>query len=116
MTSASTRIGHVLAKGLGIKLQKPEPYEDEVTRGESVFSTDTFVEQAPTTVEFLLDILPDGKDIGHYLWGLFPFLHWIGHYNAQWLVGDLVAGELRPCEDLLTLLLTRWRQASRSAP
>jgi len=99
MTDARNKIGHGLAKVLGIKLQAREPYEDEVTRGESVFSvqtTDTFVEQPPTTLEVLQEVIPTGRDVAHYLYSLFPFIHWIGRYNLQWAIGDLVAGKPVP--------------------
>ncbi|CAJ2500991.1 Uu.00g038440.m01.CDS01 [Anthostomella pinea] len=87
------QVGHGLAKALGIKLEEPET--DHVTRGESVFSTktaDSFIEQQPTTAEFIAEIAPSGKDVVRYLKSLFPFLSWIGFYNVQWLIGDLVAG------------------------
>lgn len=93
MTSARTKIGHGLAKFFNIELQKPQPYEDEVTRGESVYSTDTFVEQAPTAGEYFRELAPSGKEVLEYIKSLFPFLYWIGKYNMQWLAGDLVAGE-----------------------
>lgn len=96
MAPATTKAGHRLAKLLGIKLQKSEPYRDEVTRGESVFSvatSETFVEEPPTTAEFMREIIPSRRQISDYLWSLFPFLHWIGFYNVQWLLGDLVSGK-----------------------
>lgn len=86
-----SQTGHTLAKYLGIKLDNP----DDVTRGESVFSNhthDSFVEEEPTTAEWLSEITPSGKDIQAYLKSLFPFLSWIGFYNLQWFIGDLVAG------------------------
>ncbi|KAK9421955.1 putative STAS domain-containing protein [Seiridium unicorne] len=89
--SARTNTGHKLAKFLGIKLETQE----EVTRGESVFSTqtaDSFVEEEPTTAEWLREITPTGRDITNYVKSIFPFLSWIGFYNLQWLIGDLVAG------------------------
>ncbi|OIW35091.1 sulfate permease [Coniochaeta ligniaria NRRL 30616] len=95
MASTSTKIGHGLAKVLGIKVQKSEPYQDELTRGESVFSVataETFIEEPPTTGEFLRQLTPSGQQIRDYIWSLFPFLHWISFYNLQWFVGDLVAG------------------------
>jgi sodium-independent sulfate anion transporter 11 len=95
MASLRTRVGHGLAKGLGIKLQKSDPYQDELTRGESVLSVqtgETFIEEEPTTVEFLQEVVPNGGEIRDYVWSLFPFLHWIGFYNWQWFVGDMVAG------------------------
>lgn len=106
MASSSTKIGHGLAKALGIKLQKPEPYPDGVTRGESVLSvqtTDTFVEEPPTTAEFLRETIPDGQQVRDYIWSLFPFLHWIGFYNVQWLLGDLVAGKSSPTRGVALL-------------
>ncbi|KAK1989535.1 sulfate permease [Colletotrichum cereale] len=93
MSSASTKIGHGLAKVLGIKLEKPQ--NEEMLRGESVFSvqsSDTFVEEEPTTAEWFLELLPDGQQALDYMRSLFPFLNWIGHYNMQWFLGDLVAG------------------------
>jgi len=93
---SGSKVGHILAKGLGIKLQKNEPYEEELTRGESVFSVqsgETFVEQRPTTEEFLRGGSPSLSGFRAYVWSLFPFLHWITHYNWIWAVGDIVAGE-----------------------
>ncbi|RYP56472.1 hypothetical protein DL771_011791 [Monosporascus sp. 5C6A] len=87
-----TQVGHVLAKGLGIKLESPEA---DVTRGESVFSVetaDTFIEQGPTTTEWLEGGVPSKDDVVNYVKSLFPFISWIGFYNVQWLIGDLVAG------------------------
>lgn len=96
MASTRTKVGHGLAKALGIKVQKSEPYQDEVTRGESVFSvatTETFVEEPPTTGEYIRELAPSGNELLAYVWSLFPFLHWISYYNVQWLIGDLVAGK-----------------------
>ncbi|RYP87322.1 hypothetical protein DL769_000526 [Monosporascus sp. CRB-8-3] len=87
-----TQVGHVLAKGLGIKLESPE---EDVSRGESVFSVetaDTFIEQGPTTAEWLAGGVPSKDDVVDYVKSLFPFISWIGFYNVQWLIGDLVAG------------------------
>ncbi|KAK7941107.1 sulfate permease [Apiospora aurea] len=92
---SGTAIGHGLAKVLGIKLDAPESARDEVTRGESVFSTqtaDSFVEEQPTSVEWLSELVPTGDEVLAYIKSLFPFLSWIGFYNVQWLLGDLVAG------------------------
>ncbi|KAB8670383.1 hypothetical protein FH972_026296 [Carpinus fangiana] len=94
--SAATKVGHVLAKGLGIKLNYREGYgEEKITRGESVFSVasaDTYVEQEPTSAEYLLDLVPTGKEAAHFIIAMFPFLSWIGHYNLTWFIGDLIAG------------------------
>lgn len=98
MASTSTKIGHGLAKVLGIDLHyRSETGSDRVTRGESVFSVtsaDTYTEDEPTTAEWLRDITPSGQDVAEYFINLFPFLRWITRYNVQWLIGDLVAGSL----------------------
>ena len=94
---AATKIGHGLAKGLGIKLNYRNELNEEIRRGESVFSiqtTDTYVEEEPRSIEWIQETLPNGHDLAQYCRSLFPFLSWIGHYNLQWLAGDLVAGEL----------------------
>ena len=97
MASTATKVGHSLAKVLGIKLDYRNPTGKEVlSRGESVFSVstaDTYVEEEPTSAEWIRETLPSGRDLLHYLYSLFPFVHWIGRYNVQWLFGDLVAGE-----------------------
>ncbi|KAI0843023.1 putative sulfate permease [Hypoxylon sp. FL0890] len=87
------QVSQQLAKVLGIKLEDPDT--DDVTRGESVFSTqtaDSFVEQQPTSAEWLAETTPSGEDIVNYFKSLFPFLSWIRFYNLQWFLGDLVAG------------------------
>ncbi|KAI1845249.1 hypothetical protein JX265_005404 [Neoarthrinium moseri] len=86
-----TQFGHTAAKWLGIKLEARE----EVTRGESIISNhtaDSFLEEEPTTAEVLAELTPSGKDVANYFKSLFPFLSWIGFYNLQWLIGDLIAG------------------------
>lgn len=92
---STRRLGQNVAKALGIKLEDPDV--DNVTRGESVFSmqtADSFVELQPTSAEWLAEITPSGRDIAAYFKSLFPFLSWIGFYNLQWFIGDLVAGLL----------------------
>jgi sodium-independent sulfate anion transporter 11 len=94
---AATKVGHALAKVLGIKLQYRNELNEEIRRGESVFSiqtTDTYVEQEPRSVEWIREVIPSKHDLAVYVRSLFPFTHWIGRYNLQWLVGDLVAGML----------------------
>ncbi|KAK3309563.1 sulfate transporter family-domain-containing protein [Chaetomium strumarium] len=84
------RARHVVAKALGINLR-----EDLEKPGASTFSerTDhTFVEESPQVLEYLTGLVPSRKESYHYVLSLFPFVSWIGHYNAQWFLGDLVAG------------------------
>ena len=95
-TSTSTKLGHGIAKVLGIKLHYRNPTGgDDLTRGESVYSVssaDAFVEPEPTAAEWFRDITPSGRGMLRWAYNLFPFVHWIGRYNGQWLFGDLVAG------------------------
>jgi sodium-independent sulfate anion transporter 11 len=96
MASTASKVGHGLAKVLGINLHyRNETGSERITRGESVFtidSADTYVEDEPSAREWLHEVLPNGREMGEYLYSLFPFVHWIGRYNVQWLIGDLVAG------------------------
>lgn len=52
----------------------------------------TFVEEPPLVADYLMSLIPSGRELYEYSLSLFPFLAWIGHYNLQWLIGDLVAG------------------------
>ena len=91
----ATKLGHNLAKVLGIKLQYRNPTGEDVTRGESVYSVssaDTYIEQEPTSLEWIQEVIPTGRTLLRWAYHLFPFTHWISRYNVQWLYGDLVAG------------------------
>ncbi|EAW08232.1 SLC26/SulP family anion transporter [Aspergillus clavatus NRRL 1] len=96
----TTKVGHGLAKGLGITLPYRDPLganADPVTRGESMFSVGTvetysYVEPEPTSADWLKELCPTWRDVGNYFYRLFPFLTWITRYNMQWFIGDLVAG------------------------
>ena len=113
--STSTKVGHGLAKVLGIKLHYRDPTGHEnLSRGESVFSVssaDTYVEQEPTTAEWLTELLPTGKGVIDYLSGLFPFVHWIGRYNLQWFLGDLIAGTSKVWRESFGMEITDSHQA-----
>ncbi|KAL8958937.1 MAG: hypothetical protein Q9193_004101 [Seirophora villosa] len=94
--TTSTKLGHGLARLLRLRLDYRNPQgADDLSRGESVYSVssaDTFVEREPTSWEYIQAVTPNGRDIARWAYNLFPFTHWITHYNTQWLVGDLVAG------------------------
>lgn len=97
MSGRSTKIGHALARVLGIKLQDrrgPAHDGDRETRADSVSSQTSvsFVEGTPTTAEWFRELAPSTRSIARYTRSLFPFLSWIGHYNLRWLAGDIVAG------------------------
>ena len=81
-TNASTKAKNLVAKALGIKLQESEPYNDRVTRGESILSDDSFVEEEPRTADYLLSLAPTGSQFWQYILSLFPFLSWIGTTTA----------------------------------
>lgn len=95
-----TKVGHGLAKGLGIQVAYRDPLnadQDAVTRGESTFSVGTmetysYLEPEPTSYEWIKEHTPSLRALGLYVYSLFPFLSWITRYNWQWLIGDLVAG------------------------
>ena len=87
-----TRAGHAIAKVLGIEI---------ATADETVYA---YFEHEPTAADWIRGYTPSVAQVRRYVWNLFPFLHWIGFYNGQWLVGDLVAGTLhfpvfRGCAD-----------------
>lgn len=96
----SSKLGASLAKGLGIKVAYRDPLgatSDPVTRGESTFSMGTvdtysYSEPEPTSLDWIREITPTGRQLVQYFISLFPFLSWIGNYNLQWLFGDMVAG------------------------
>ena len=96
MTDTRTKIGHGLAKALGIKLDYREPTGPrKLTRGESVFSVasaDSYTEDEPSSVDWIREQVPSGREFLHYLHNLVPFTKWIHRYNLQWFIGDLVAG------------------------
>ena len=94
--TTTSKLGHGLAKVLGIKLQYRNPTGEDLTRGESVYSVstaDTYVEEEPTTLEWVRQVAPTGRTFVNWVYHLFPFTHWVTRYNTQWLIGDLVAGE-----------------------
>jgi sodium-independent sulfate anion transporter 11 len=97
MATTATKVGHGVAKALGIDLHyRNETGSDRITRGESVFSidsADSYVEHEPTAWEWICQITPNGRQLLDYFISLFPFLNWISRYNLQWLSGDLVAGK-----------------------
>ena len=100
MGERASKVGRAVAKGLGIKLAYRDPLgaaADPVTRGESTFSVGTvdtysYNEPEPTSIDWIREVTPSFSQLVDYLIGLFPFLNWIGRYNLQWFVGDLVAG------------------------
>ena len=78
----ANKIGNGIAKILGIDLH----YRNET-------GSDTYVEEEPTAAEWIREVIPSGREFSEYCYSLFPFTHWIGRYNVQWLMGDLVAGK-----------------------
>ncbi|KAJ5265624.1 hypothetical protein N7524_006642 [Penicillium chrysogenum] len=82
----SSRVGRAFAKLLRIDLGPTLPVVTDET------GTYSYYEHEPTVGGWLRGHMPTTPLVRRYIWGLFPFLHWIGYYNVQWLIGDLVAG------------------------
>ncbi|KAI1101477.1 sulfate permease II [Jackrogersella minutella] len=92
---AASKIGKVLARGLGI-----DP--DEATRtipehlvqrsAKAIEPFELFVEELPTTREWILNQGTTRQGVISYLASLFPFISWIRRYNLRWLLADLIAG------------------------
>ena len=97
-TKFSTKVGHGLARVLGIQVDycsSNGPTASKLTRGESVFSVasaDGYTEDEPSSADWLREQLPNSREVVQYIAKLFPFTGWILRYNVQWLMGDLVAG------------------------
>lgn len=83
-----TKVGHTLAKVLGINVEEKNYYVAEAN------SPHAYVDPDPTTGEWIAAHTPTRQQVGRYFYNIFPFIHWIGYYNLQWLIGDLVAGML----------------------
>lgn len=95
MATTSTKVGHGLAKALRIRVNERQAQDDALTRGESTFSSgsgDTYVEDEPSAIDWIRELVPERSFYLRYLRSLFPFTTWIMRYNVQWLIGDLVAG------------------------
>jgi sodium-independent sulfate anion transporter 11 len=75
-----------VAKALGFDA----PKRDDDTP--SISNADPFIEPEPTVREYIEALTPSLRDVGHYIYNLFPFIHWIGKYNLTWFFGDLIAG------------------------
>ena len=90
----STKLGHGLAKILGIKLEDQTPYVlPGLTRGESVYSNhDTYVENDPTVFEYFSQFRISAAGVKRYTLSFFPVLTWAGRYNMKWFTGDMIAG------------------------
>lgn len=98
----SSKIGHGLAKVLGIDLTpavlaRNPPLDipkESTSEGGSIRSTssDAYIEEEPTIVEWIGEFKPTAPGAAEYVMSLFPFISWIHRYNRKWLYGDLVAG------------------------
>lgn len=88
MLGMSTKVGHGLARVLGIELQ-PSGYP---VVGDAPH---VYIESDPTASDWIRSNAPTTQQVRHYVYSLFPFLHWIGFYNLQWFIGDLIAGKYK---------------------
>ncbi|OHW89567.1 sulfate permease, partial [Colletotrichum incanum] len=88
-------VGRTLAKGLGIDVDaryRNEPTEAVQSAAASFHSVEQYEEEEPTVAEFLYAHRPTVHGAVAYIKSLFPFWSWIFHYNATWLLGDVIAG------------------------
>lgn len=69
-----------LARAVGLA---PKERVDNVP---SISNADLFIEREPTVNEFLAELTPSVRDVGRFIYNLFPFIHW------TWFTGDLIAG------------------------
>ncbi|KAF4911115.1 Sulfate permease 2 [Colletotrichum viniferum] len=87
--------GRVLAKGLGIDVDaryRNEPREAVQSAAASFNDVEQYEEREPTAAEFIEAHRPTIPGTLAYIKSLFPFWQWIFHYNATWLLGDIIAG------------------------
>lgn len=92
---APNAAGRTAAKVLGIDLNYRDEHQEPLNSGAaSVSSVETYVEREPTVAEYFSQFRPTGHGTKRYIRSLFPFWNWIFHYNATWLLGDVIAGEL----------------------
>jgi sodium-independent sulfate anion transporter 11 len=85
-------IGRSLAKSLGIKHDLES--EDSVKWTAQLIDPpfEAYIEKDPTVGQYVKAHLPTKSGTAGYLRSLFPFLSWIFHYNATWLISDAIAG------------------------
>ncbi|EEH47952.2 uncharacterized protein PADG_04036 [Paracoccidioides brasiliensis Pb18] len=91
----TTKVGTLLAKGLGIKKGNQDPFGSDPAYGVSSVSLGSagpYVEVEPDSGGWVRELVPGRHQVLPYFLNLFPFLRWITRYNLQWFIGDLVAG------------------------
>ncbi|KAI0850396.1 sulfate permease [Daldinia vernicosa] len=84
-----------IAKALGVKGSADAHLTPEsiVQRSsEAISPFEPFVEQIPSTKEWILEQFPNRINLIPYLQSLFPFIGWARRYNTRWLTTDLIAG------------------------
>ncbi|KAF2707257.1 sulfate permease 2 [Pleomassaria siparia CBS 279.74] len=89
----TNKVGRFLAKALFIDIDYRKEHTEPPSSGDtSSSSVETYVEREPTTGEYLSEFKPTVHGFRTYIHSLFPFWAWIFHYNATWLLGDIIAG------------------------
>lgn len=76
-----------VAKVFGIDASQPEEPVPRIT------NADIYLEEEPTVAEWAAEYTPTLRDVGLYIYNLFPFISWIGKYNWTWFLGDFIAGK-----------------------
>ncbi|KAF8476927.1 putative sulfate permease 2 [Kalaharituber pfeilii] len=89
--SISSKLGHGLAKVLRIE-HPPASLKGANVPPLDAIIDGTYIEEDPTVAEWLLARKPTLEGAWKFFLSLFPFLSWMGKYNMQWFLGDLIAG------------------------
>ncbi|KAI2467027.1 sulfate permease [Annulohypoxylon bovei var. microspora] len=96
MSSIRSKIGHGFAWFFNLNLdpygQREAEINDSRNASQSHPDVEPYDEKDPTAVDWLQSVTPTPRDVFHYFYRLFPFLHWITRYNLTWFIGDLIAG------------------------
>lgn len=82
LQNAKEKVGHFLG------FDQYFPYEEVPDYP----NTDPYYETEPSVQEFIQNHSPSLRDVGSYIYRLFPFLDWILKYNWTWFLGDFIAG------------------------
>lgn len=96
-TTVAPKMGmRVAAKAVGIDQDAKSRHLPDDLKARAlgaVMPLDPFFEEDPTVKEWLLEQRPTLAGTSRYIASLFPFVRWIGHYNLQWLMGDVIGGK-----------------------
>ena len=79
-----------VARLFGIDASRPK--DGQLISSGITDHAEIYFEEEPTVAEWASEQTPTLRDVGRYIYNLFPFLSWIGKYNWTWFLGDFIAG------------------------